>query len=166
MSSTRTDFSRGGPYFTVKILVWETKISRTKIPVTGRDIAVKMAEWSSEEFQKVSEVSCEYLSDSFSFALLCSHAMSLCFRLRSPAQSHSTAPAPFRLSHDLFHTSIASWSDQYLVVPAPFRLSHAHNLSIASWLHQYHVATLQRDHSNHAHAIKVWQYICIHTNAN
>ena len=34
-----------------------------------------MAKWSSEEFQKVSEVSCEYLSDSFSFALLSSDAV-------------------------------------------------------------------------------------------
>ena len=34
----------------------------------GRDIAAKMAKWWSEEFQKVSKVSCEYLSDSF---LLC-----------------------------------------------------------------------------------------------
>ena len=30
----------------------------------------------------------------------------------------------FWLSHDLFHTLIASWSDQYHVAPAPFRLSH------------------------------------------
>ena len=48
---------------------------------------MKMAKRSSEEFQEVSVVSCEYLSDSFSFALLSSDAVSLCFRLRSLARS-------------------------------------------------------------------------------
>ena len=33
--STGTNFSRSRPYFPAKILVWGTKISRTKIPVTA-----------------------------------------------------------------------------------------------------------------------------------
>ena len=33
--STQIDFSRGGPYFPVKILVQGIQISRTKIPVAG-----------------------------------------------------------------------------------------------------------------------------------
>ena len=45
---------------------------------------MKMAKRSSEEFQEVSVVSCEYLSDS---ALLSSDAVSFCFRLRSLARS-------------------------------------------------------------------------------
>ena len=40
---------------------------------------VKMAKRSSEECQKVSEVLCEYLSDSFSFALLSSDVFSNSF---------------------------------------------------------------------------------------
>ena len=48
---------------------------------------MKMAKWSSEEFQKVSELSCEYLSDSFPFVLLSSDAVSLCFHLHSLAWS-------------------------------------------------------------------------------
>ena len=52
------------------------------------------------------------LSDS----LLClTLARSLCFRFRSLARSCLDAPAPFRLSHKLFHTSITSWSNQYHV---------------------------------------------------
>ena len=35
MSSTQTDFSRGGSYFPAKILVWGTDISRTNNPVTA-----------------------------------------------------------------------------------------------------------------------------------
>ena len=44
---------------------------------------MKMA---SEELLKVSEVFCEYLSDSFSFALLSSDVVSVCFRLHSQAR--------------------------------------------------------------------------------
>ena len=44
---------------------------------------MKMAKRSSEEFQEASVVSCEYLSDSFSFDVFSSDAVSLCFRLRS-----------------------------------------------------------------------------------
>ena len=104
----------------------------------GQDIAVKMAKWSSEEFQKVSEVSCEYLSDSFLLCLTlfwCNVTLFLS-SLCSTINHAWIAPAPFRLSHDLFHMSIASWSD-----PAPFRPSHTHDLSIAFWSDQFHVAS-------------------------
>ena len=67
---------------------------------------MKMAKRSSEEFQEVSVVSCEYLSDSFSFALLSSDAVSLCFRLRSPVES-----PPYRKSIR-GHTNLFSAHDQ------------------------------------------------------
>jgi len=37
------------------------------------------------------------------------------FTRRLPPNRTSVAPAPVQLSHNFFHTSIASWSDQYHV---------------------------------------------------
>ena len=98
---------------------------------------MKMAKRSSEEFQKVSKVSFEYLSDSpLSYSLLMQ-----CPFVSVSARSHVDCSCSISALARCFHTSIASWADQYHVASAPFRLSQAHDLSIASWSDQYHVAS-------------------------
>ena len=76
---------------------------------------MKMAKRSSEEFQEVSEVLCESPN-----AKIHAEVESL-----SPMKTSKSCSYRFcsladcscfiRLSHDLFHTSVASWLDQYHV---------------------------------------------------
>ena len=134
---------------------------------------MKMAKWSSEEFQEVSEVSCESkrlvclspldspcihcfflnLSDSFSFALLSSDAVSLCFRFRSLARSRLDCSCSISALAQSF-PHVDRLVDQYHVAPAPFRLLHdlrsPPGRTSTTWL-----VVWGQDHRNHAHAIEV-----------
>ena len=106
------------------------------------------------------------LSDSFSFALLSSDAVSLCFRFRSLAQS-CLLPLPLHFgSRTIFftHRLPPSQTNTTWPWPAPFWLLPNH-VAIASWSDQYYVLIVWgRDHRNRPHTIKVWRiYIYIHT---
>ena len=80
----------------------------------GRGIVVKMAKRSSEEFQKVSEMLCEYLSDSLLCLILSSDAVSLCFGLRSLTQSRLDCSCSISALAQSF-----SYVDRLLVGPVP-----------------------------------------------
>ena len=117
------------------------------------------------------------LPQSVRLFLLCLTSLCFPFSLSSYHDHAWTAPASFRLSHELFHTSIASWLDQYHVVPGPFSLRsctiflHVDRLLDPGRISTTCLIVWGRDHRNCTHAIKVWRiyiyiYIYIHTNAS
>ena len=128
---------------------------------------MKMAKRSSEEFQEVSVVSCKYLSDSFSFALLSYDAMSLCFRLRSLARSRFDCFCSISaLGRSFSHV------DRLLLPPVPCGPCSVSALACARSFDRLLVGPVPLwlvDHRNRAHTIKVrriYIYTYLHTNAS
>ena len=72
---------------------------------------MKIAKHSSEEFQEVSKVSCKS-SNAKIHAVPMKKSQSCSYFDGQITMPGLAAPAPFWLLHDLFHTLIASWSDQ------------------------------------------------------
>ena len=108
----------------------------------GRGIVVKTAKWSSEEFPKVSEMSCKYLSDFLLCLILSSDAVSLlCFSLHSLTQSRLDCSCSISaLTRSFSHV------DRLLVGPVPCcpcstsALAHTRFFD-CSWSDQYHMAS-------------------------
>ena len=101
------------------------------------------------------------LPQSVRLFLLCLASLCFLFSLSSYHDHAWTAPASFWLSHKVFHTSIASWSDQYHMAPGPFSLgsrtifSHVDHLLDPGQINTMCLVVWGRDHGNCTHLIKV-----------
>ena len=128
---------------------------------------MKMAKWWSEDFQKVSKILCEYLSDSF---LLCL-TLFWCSVPLFPSSLSSTIMLgllmPYFGSCTIFFTRRSP--------PGRTLLHFGSRMRTIFWSPPGRTSTTWlvvwgQDHRNRAHAVKVWwiyihTYIHIHTNA-